>query len=265
MTEAAPDSPDSEAYGPWAALLLAAWPHRPFYRALLRRWTGFGVLWLHLLVGLGWIPVSVVKILEIRAVSAAIDTGLEGFPKVMLWEGQARVSGKQPWEMRGPEGELWFVVDTRSAPRDLEGQETPALLTRDALLVSDRSLSLELLPDLLLDEELLRKLMADLSRWVQILYYPFALAADVTWRGALGLIFAAFALWRAKSRGLPLSPPGACRLGMVANTGPFWVEMALLMVGVQLPGMGVLAVLWGLGLVKWVVDGEEVAAPPAQG
>lgn len=231
---------------PWAALILAALPSRTFYAEVAWRWTGFGVVWLHLLVGLGWIPVTAVSIGRIDRQAAAIDAALVGAPRVLIWEGSAQVRGEQPWVFRGPEGQPWAVVDGRGQITSLEGRQERVLIGRDALVLGRVRVPWDALPALMVDEELARTMAADLGRWARWVVYPAGVAADVTWRAGLALVFGGVVAWRRRALGAaPLPLPALSRLGVMCGVGPFWAGIAARTAGVELPLETVLALGWG--------------------
>lgn len=254
--------PASPRYGSLAALALGALPHRGFVVDVARRWSGYGVVWLHLLVALGWVPVAVVEAGRIQARAAEVDAALVGMPRVLLWDGEARVSGPQPWVARDAQGRAWWVVDTTGALTGLEGHEARALLTRTHLHLGERRVSLALLPTLMVDEELARALVADLARWARWLVYPLVVAVDVTWRAGLALVAAAALHTRARALGLGLGLAPTARLAVMAGVGPFWAAIALRLLGLGLPLQGLLEAAWGAGMAAWAA--QVLAAAPAE-
>lgn len=194
---------------------------RAFWRDVARRWTGLGLLHLHLAVGLALIPVTARVQQTFSAFARDTAPALFAeFPKILVHDGQVRAPDAATW-IDPRDDRVLLVVDTAARRAPSPGE--PMLLTKQALWLQapglpPRRLSLDGLT-LLIDAETMMGWVNSLRIGLSPLFYASVFVASACWR--LGLAFfalgpAAYGFSRLRGRGLGL---GACvRIAAFAQT-----------------------------------------------
>lgn len=228
---------------------------------VVRRWKGVGLLYIHLLLAVVWLPLSVKaavgmhRFVEERAPAAFAD-----FPVIHISQGRVRTEGPEPRTWADPEsGQPFLVVDTTGTVTSLEGRDERLLLTAHELLVSQgqippRRYDLRGVSAFYLDREGVLETLQRVDRWFFVLWFGLRYVSAVTWKIAAMLVYALIAMGLSRARGAPLIFAAGMRLAAVALTPALLLDLVFGLVGWSPP-------LWGLAgmLVTLLVLGRGVA------
>lgn len=192
---------------------------RAFWKSVARRWTGLGLLHLHLAVGLALLPVTA----RVHAAYGAFarDTAptlFAEFPKILLHDGQV-LSEDATW-IDPRSGEVLLVIDTTNR-RPPEARE-PLRVSQGALWIGAgphaQRFSLEGLT-LLIDREAMLGWVDSLRIGLAPLFYASAFVGSACWRLVLAFfVMGPAAYGWARLRGLRLGLDACVRVASLAQT-----------------------------------------------
>ncbi|MCK6520156.1 DUF1189 family protein [Myxococcota bacterium] len=224
----AEDSPPTKAPSLYAALLLFPLLRGSFWRDVAHLGTGYGIVYVHVLLLLVWVPLTVqgLRLID-RVEHEYAPKVLNDFPEIIIHGGRARVRGvEEPWVMVDPQTDLPFlVVDTTGQVTSLRGRPESALLTKTELIVTHldplptQVIPLTTVEAFFLNRALLVELLDELSGFVRWAFFPLAFSLSISYRAGFWAGFALFVYVYSRR----LSPEGltwgACgRFGALALT-----------------------------------------------
>lgn len=240
----------SEPEGRRFSILHPLWLAPLGSRALLedvgRRWRGFGIIYLHLLVALVWLPVSIKKQVQLNHfVQNEAPAAFEDFPELSIYNGKLRTDAEGPRSWNDPQSGLpMLLVDTSGQITSLQGREERVLLTVDRMYVSQgqiapREYKLNRMSGLYLDKVSILELLDTANLWFFVLYFPTAFVLSICWQAAFLVLYAMAGAAMARARGAELPFAACMRLAAMAITPVLLIELVFDMVGWAPP-------LWGL-------------------
>ena len=256
--------PPEPKFSMLAALWRAPLLMRPFWQDVIFRWKGWGILYLHIVVAIVWIPITFqleMKFLDF--VENDAEAWVEGFPGFYIEAGEVISDAyPMPYVWDDPDtGEPLFVIDTTGELTSLEGRPERFLLTRHSLWVRnaagmERETRLGAIPFFVMDEHLLLLLLKDARFYFLVLFYLCAFLISVTWRCIQCLLYGGLA-WAAGGFGKAVDFGGAARIAAMAITTVLWLDMVEDLLPFDVPGWGFICfviaaiyLFWGLKVAK---------------
>jgi len=241
---------------------------RPFWQDVIWRWKGWGILYLHLVVAIVWIPITVQ--LEWQFVSWVdndAEAWAEDFPGFYIEAGQVISDAyPMPYVWDDPDtGEPLFVVDTTGSTPSLEGRPERWLLTETSLFVRDddsgieREVPLNWVPFFVLDEHMLLLFLGDAKLYFPVLFYLCAFLVSVTWRCCQCVGYGAIA-WAIGGFKAVDFGQGA-RIAAMAITTVLWLDMIEDLLPFDVPAWGPICFLIALAYLWWGVKVAKEGPP----
>ncbi|HJN76252.1 MAG TPA: DUF1189 family protein [Myxococcota bacterium] len=259
--------PPEPHFSIWVALWRAPLLQRPFWQDVIFRWRGWGILYLHLVVVIVWLPITAE--LEWRLMRFVEDDAaewVEGFPGFYIEAGTVYTDVRsQPYTWNDPDtGQPLFVVDTTGQVTSLDGRAERFLLTRDTLFVRnaggmERETPLGAVPFFVMDEHLLLLMLQDARLYFPILFYLCAFLVSVTWRCLQAVGYGAIG-WG--MGGFGKVPFGAgMRIAAMAITTVLWLDMVEDLLPIDVPGWGLICFVIALVYIAWGVKVAKEGPP----
>ncbi|MCP4810827.1 MAG: DUF1189 domain-containing protein [Proteobacteria bacterium] len=248
---------------------------RAFWQDVIWRWPGAGVMYLHLVVTVIWLPLTFVagaKLVHFVATDA--EAYVAGFPMLLVEGGDVYTDVEVPyvWEFEGQE---LMVVDTDGGTRSLEGYDANWLVMQDTVVWrtsgAEIPIPLSFIPMFLMDRELLLYELRSARLWYPMLYLMCCWLVSITYRCIQCGVYGA-AIWALTGFGKPREHGGvefmpAMRIASIAITVVLGIDLVYELL--PLPDSWALDALWGLvcfGVaVYWMNRGVILARlePPA--
>jgi hypothetical protein len=261
--------------------------HEPFllsfyakelYVDVARRWSGFALGYLFLLMALAWLPTMVQFHLQVSSYTGKHAHALAvQFPPMTLRGGQLSVEGDAPVYVKDPEsGALLVIVDPGGQHTSLEGTEARVLLTRTQVLLrrspqETRAYSLAGFGDTRVEPADIERWMRLAGNWLAAFFYPFALAASYLYRVAQALLYAAIGVLFARGAKVALDYPALVRLAVIAVTPAVIVDTLRDIARVPVPLWPLVCFVIAMAYLQFGVNAvaqappESTAAPPPLG
>lgn len=266
-------TPPPKAHLSWSAALWRSFTFdRDFWQDVIWRWPGAGVMYLHLVVTVIWLPLTLkaeAKLVHFVATDA--PEYVAGFPMLLIESGRVYtdVEGPYVWEHDGQE---LMVVDTDGGTRSLDGYDANWLVLEDVVLWRTRGVEVPVpifwIPMFLMDRQILLDELKSARLWYPMLYLMCCWLVSITYRCIQCGVYGA-GIWALTGMGKPrdgqaIELAQGMRIASVAITVVLGLDLIYELL--PLPDSGVLDALWGLvclGVaVYWMKRGVAMARLP---
>ena len=266
-------TPPPPAQVSWSAALWRAFTFdEAFWKDVIWRWPGAGIMYLHLVVTVIWLPLTLkaeAKLVHFVATDA--EEYVAGFPMILIESGEVYTDVESPyvWEH---DGEQLMVVDTDGGTRTLDGYDANWLVMRDTVVWrrdgAEIPISVNWVPMFLMDRELLLYELRSARLWYPRLYLMLCWLVIITYRCIQCGVYGA-GIWALTGFGKPHARGGVgftqgMRIAAIAITVVLFVDLVYELL--PLPDSWLLDGLWGLAMfalaVFWMVRGVRIARLP---
>lgn len=208
----------------WLRAIVMSFYSPGLYRDVARRWSGTGLGYLLLLLGLAWAP-TIVE-LQIALVRDAQEAPfvLAQIPEIDISQGQVSTTVQTPYLIRRENGVPLAIIDLTGQYTSLDNTPAQILLTKDRLLERNarsgtkESIDLRDVRQFHLDRAKAARWFAIAERWLALLAYPTLLFFSFLYRAVEALVYALLGMAFAKLMGLALDYRALLRLAIVAVT-----------------------------------------------
>ncbi|MCK6517240.1 DUF1189 family protein [Myxococcota bacterium] len=257
------DTPPMKAPSLYAALLLFPLLNGGYWRGVARWGSGFGIVYLHVMLLIVWVPLTVqgLRLID-RVQHEYAPKVLNDFPEIVIHGGRARVRGvEEPWVMADPQTDLPFlVIDTTGQVTSLKGRAESALLTKTELIVTHldplptQVIPLTVVDAFFLNRGLLEELLAEMSGFVRWAFFPMAFTLSISYRAGFWVGFGLFGYLYSRRGGAEGLSWGACaRFGALALTPIMAVDTVFTLAHWTPPLWELLSFGAGGALTAWAV------------
>jgi len=125
---------DAPHYRYWHAVWMSFYSAK-FYIDVMKRWKGYGIVYLFLLIMVLSIPFSIRMILSFeRYFTNELINPLQAIPPVKIENGQVKFDEPMPWKIKNAEGKVQVIIDTTGKVKTLDPKKNPnlrVLITND--------------------------------------------------------------------------------------------------------------------------------------
>lgn len=261
--------PPEPHFSNWAALWRAPLLQRPLYQDILFRWRGWGILYLHLIVAIVWIPITAQLGWTFHSfVEEDAARWVDGFPGFYIEAGTVYADSRnQPAVWNDPDtGEPLFVLDTTGEVTSLDGRAETVLLTRHSLFVRnsmgiERETPLGFVPLFVMDETMLLLMLQEAKLYFPVLFYLSAFLVSVTWRCLQAIAYGAIA-WALGGFGKAVPFGAGIRIAAMAITAVLWIDMVEDLMPFDVPGWGLICFMIAGVYIFWGVKVAKEGPPP---
>ena len=258
--------PPAAKFGQVQGLWKAPMFDKDFLRDVMFRWTGAGLIYLHLIVGLIWIPLTIqAEVKLIRFVDEA-PTWVDGFPSITVDQGTVYTAippERMPYSWTpGGQDEPVLVLDTTGQTQSLEGRSEPLLITKTHLVTEDGPVSLDAVPFFWVDQALILEMMDGATLWFPVMYYLCAFLVSITYRCGQAMLYGLIAFAMARFDDKVLGLGGGMRLAAMAITCVLYLDMVVSMLPWDIPGWGLVAFALAMAYLWWGVKVAKEGPPP---
>ena len=256
---------DAPMYRYWQALYMAFYSSR-LYVDVAKRWRGYGVLYLLLVLVIALIPLSARIIFEFdRYFNEQMILPLEALPPLYVQNGEVAFDKPMPYLIKNKTGDIVAIIDTTGAVKKINSTypKLNFLITKDTLYFrppKSQIFALNTTPtsgddvyaqplgkgsnEVFVAKDWVRSSgLLNLKLMTEILVYPvmtmFVFGLYTIFMLTLAFIGQLFALIVFK---FPITFKDACRLFLVASTAQVFVFFVLLAANVVFAGIGILYV-----------------------
>jgi hypothetical protein len=251
---------DSPLFNYWQAFYMSLYSDR-LYIDVLKRWSGFGMMYFLLLVTLLSVPVS---FLYVGKLAHYIDDNLiypiENMPLIILQDGQASIDEPMPYFVKSRQGEDIIEIDTTAGVKKFskKNKSLILLLTKDSLklrlpsVLTTPNNKQEFDPQFF-NQEYSQNYSEIFSgrRWLNAsgLKHTVVYAAVFVYVGIIGILFSIGFLLNLVLSSIgriistlvlkyPVSFKESVRLAFIASTGPFTLLVILHCMGLDSRAIG---------------------------
>lgn len=238
-----------------------------FIRDVVYRWPGAGLIYLHLVVAIIWIPLTAQVGWRFHSwVQDEAPTWVQGMPALTVEDGAVYTSisrDRMPYSWTpGGRTEPVLVLDTTGRTTSLEGRDEPLLITRDALITRDGPVSLDAVPFFYVDPELSLMTLDSAALWFPVMYYLCAFLVSVTWRCLQCMAYGLIAWGMVGFDSQIVSFGAGMRVAAMAITGVLYLDMVVSLLPFDVPGWGFVCFLLAMGYLYWAVKVAKEGPPP---
>lgn len=263
QTKPPPEARFSQLHGLWKAVLF----DRVFMKDVIYRWKGAGLIYLHLVVAIIWIPLTAQAEWKLHSfVEDEAATWVQGMPSVTVQDGTVYTNIKReamPWSWTpGGETEPLLVIDTTGELSSLEGRDEAVLLTKTALVTEDGPVPLDAVPFFYVDDELTLMMLDTAVLWFPVLYYLCAFLVSVTWRCLQACFYGLIAMAMARFDSDTVGYAAGMRIAAMAITGVLYLDMVVSLLPWDIPGWGLVAFGLACAYMWWGVKVAKEGPPP---
>jgi hypothetical protein len=263
QTKPPPEAHFSPLHGLWRSWMF----DKEFIRDVVYRWKDTGLIYLHLVVAIIWLPLTAQVGWSFHGwVDQDAATWAQGMPTITVVDGEVFTNiprSEMPWSWTpGGETEPVLLVDTTGSTRDLQGRSEPVLLTRHALVTEEGPVPLDAMSGFYMDAELVLMMADSAVLWFPVMYYLCAFLVSVTWRCLQCMVYGLVAWAMARFDSQVVSYGAGMRLAAMAITGVLYLDMVVSLLPFDIPGWGLVCFLVALGYLRWAVKVAAEGPPP---
>lgn len=255
-------------YSRLQALALACVCSSSLYRDVGRNWRGIGLLYLLFLLALTWLPVALLVQVKARNyMSTEFPKFAQQVPPVTVKDGVVSSPVKQPYTIHDPAtSQPMIILDTTGEITSLDNTVASALITRNKVMVRNqreiRTNDLSQVKYFYVDQPTLHGWADRLVPWVVPIGYVIVLAASLTWKHLVILIYGAIGLAFSRGFRANLTLAATMRLAAVAITPIVLLDTVWWVTDVSIPYWWFISLAAGITLTAVAIWPHRDSTPP---